>query len=437
MMATGSGLYWASMAGQLHAVDHTPDPKSTGIDRLSLGITVLGLGLGTGLSLLGDSTLYTVLPEPQIALQVGLTSGLVGIALGLNRLVRIGFNGVVGRLLDVFPQRRIMLVAMGIGILANLTYALAQDPWVFMAGRVLWGAAWSGIWVGTHATILAIAPPNRRGRLNGAYQAWFFGGAAATALMGGILVDNLGFRTTMWLSVASVVSGWVVWWRLLPKTHLPRPASERQHIAPAKLTGTVWRASLAAAAPYFAARFTLAGVLASTTILWLGQLLRAPEAHWLGIVPLASLTGAFSGMRTLTSLVGAPAAGRLSDWIGRRWGVIGLTMGFGSVGLVLMGGHVLSWAVLGALLVAICGGAVHALAPSLVGDQVEAKMHSRALGVVFSFGDLGSALGPPFALGVLVWMPIGTVYRACAGLLLIVAAFATWRSRRERPAADA
>ncbi|MGA9192703.1 MAG: MFS transporter [Anaerolineales bacterium] len=401
-----------------------------------MGSIVLALGLGTGLSLLGDSTLYTVLPEPSIAVQVGLTSSLVGIALGLNRLVRIGFNSLAGHLMDTRSRRRIMLLAMALGILANLSYALAQGPWLFLAGRVLWGAAWSGIWVGAHATILEIAPSHQRGRLNGAYQAWFFGGAAATAFLGGVLVDNLGFRATLWLSVGSVAAAWAVWWRLLPRTpshHEPQPkvVSEVE-----RSSAETWRASLPAAVPYFAARFTLAGVLASTTILWLGHLLEGPSAASMqDLLPLASLTGAFAGLRTLTSLMGAPAAGRLSDWLGKRWGVIGITMAAGALGLWLMGSSELAWALLGALMVAVCGGATHALAPSLVGDQVTSKQRSRGLGIVFSAGDLGSALGPPFALGALVWMPLSAIYLSCAALLVSVAVFSAWQNVRDRGSA--
>ncbi len=47
------------------------------------------LGLGTAISLLGDSTLYIVLPRPQIAAEVGITLAAVGLLLGTNRLRRV------------------------------------------------------------------------------------------------------------------------------------------------------------------------------------------------------------------------------------------------------------------------------------------------------------------------------------------------------------
>jgi MFS family permease len=58
------------------------------------------IGIGTAVSLLGDSTLYTVLPDPNFALQAAVPFAQVGILLGVNRLVRIFFNIPAGRLID-------------------------------------------------------------------------------------------------------------------------------------------------------------------------------------------------------------------------------------------------------------------------------------------------------------------------------------------------
>jgi MFS family permease len=118
--------------------------------------------------------------------------------------------------------------------------------------------------------------------------------------------------------------------------------------------------------------------------------------------------------------------------MGSRWSVIGASMAAGALGLWLMGDSRLAWALSGALLVALCGGTTHALAPSLVGDNVSDRLRSRSLGVVFTAGDLGSALGPPLALGALAWIPLRSVYLTCAGLLLGVVLFATWKALQDR-----
>ena len=112
------------------------------------------LGLGTAISLLGDSTLYTVLPRPAIAAEVGVTLTMVGLLLGANRLVRLAFNGAAGVLYDHLPRRKLLIAALAIGALSTLLFAFGRSLPVLLLSRVLWGAAWSGIWVGGNALVL-------------------------------------------------------------------------------------------------------------------------------------------------------------------------------------------------------------------------------------------------------------------------------------------
>ena len=47
-----------------------------------------------------------------------------------------------------------MITAMCLGTLATICYALGRGPAVMLLGRVFWGAAWSGIWIGGNAIAL-------------------------------------------------------------------------------------------------------------------------------------------------------------------------------------------------------------------------------------------------------------------------------------------
>jgi Na+/melibiose symporter-like transporter len=55
---------------------------------------LFALGLGTAFSLFGDTTMYAVLPTHTA--EAGITLVMVGILLGVNRAVRLVFNGVAG-----------------------------------------------------------------------------------------------------------------------------------------------------------------------------------------------------------------------------------------------------------------------------------------------------------------------------------------------------
>lgn len=111
------------------------------------------LGLGTALSLMGDGTLYTVLPTHTADAGIALSS--VGIILGINRAVRLLLNGPAGLAYDRFPRRWLFVPALFIGAISTAVYAATHGFWPLLVGRLLWGLAWSGIWVGGATVILA------------------------------------------------------------------------------------------------------------------------------------------------------------------------------------------------------------------------------------------------------------------------------------------
>lgn len=411
-----------------------PKDVSRSKNSISPRRALLPLGLGTALSLIGDSTLYTVLPEAEIAAQLGVKVTSVGVILGTNRLVRLVFNPVAGSLYERFSRRWLLVLSMLIGTAATASYGLANGLPGVLVGRVLWGAAWAGIWVGAHAMILDVADERNRGRLNGIYQVWFFLGIAATALAGGSLTDLIGLRRTLWFGTGITGTTALFWLLTLPETK-PRTieASESTTLIPPSLGRDRYPigAALPASIPYFAVRLTGAGVLASTTILWLGQFFENGFELGETVIPLATATGLFVALRTVTSVAGAPAAGYISDRLGRRWWVAALTLVLGAAGLASMNFNRLLPAAMGAFIVAVAAPGVQALSPAIIGDDLEPQRRSRALGIVFSFGDLGSALGPPIAFALLPLIELEGVYYLSAGLLLLAAIYALKRAIRE------
>ncbi len=387
------------------------------------------------LSLLGDNTLYTVLPDPTIWSRVGLTLTWVGVLLGVNRIVRLIFNTWAGVLYDRLPRRRLLIGSLALGAVCNVIYALAFGPAPFLLGRVLWGLAWSGLSIGGNTVVLDVSTESTRGRNSGHFQMWFFIGVAVGALAGGTFSDLLGFQGWLWVSAAITGMAALFWYFKLPET---RPADGSGTSRVPSWHEFPIRESLPAAVPVMAVRFVFAGVMAATTILWLEQYVgRELSLVWI-VVPLATLTGAFSAVRVLTSIVGAPLAGRASDRMGRRWPVIAIGLGAGAIGAWLMGGSIIWVALVGALLAALTAGSVQALAPAIIGDRVHEARQSRGLSVVLSLGDIASALGPPLALGLLTTLGIAGVYRLSAVVLGLAGVFALLQIRIEsklKPAA--
>lgn len=88
------------------------------------------IGLGVAVSLLGDLTLYVVLPTHTEAAGIALAD--VGLMLSANRLIRIAINGPAGMLIERVPRRRMLVPALFIGALSSLLYTL---PGFWKIGR--------------------------------------------------------------------------------------------------------------------------------------------------------------------------------------------------------------------------------------------------------------------------------------------------------------
>ena len=394
---------------------------------------LIPLSLGMVCSLLGDSTLYTVLPNPQIAAEAGVTLATVGVVLGLNRAVRLLFNTPAGFLYDRLPRRPIMLIAIILGAASTMCYVLADGAALLLAGRALWGLAWSGIWVGASTMALDISDDDDRGRINGQLQTGFLLGIALAGVAGGLFTDLFGYRGGLLVSASITALGGLIWAFFLPETrplqqNKPQP---KEQTPSAQTAPFPWRVVLAAAVPLFANRIAFAGVLMSTTILWMAQF--AAQGLKLGslLLPLATLSGLFIGVRVLLATAGAPLIGAISDRTGRRWAVIAGTLAVMALGVTLMSLPLLGIALAGAFMAVPLSGGIPALSAAVVGDACSPAQQSRAISVTYTIADLGSAIGPPLALALTPLLGIDTVYQGSAALFALAALFAFGMARRE------
>ena len=197
---------------------------------------LLPLGLGTALSLMGDATMYTVLPTH--AAEAGIPLAAVGIILSANRVIRLFLNRPTGSAYDRSFRRRLFLPALLIGAISTAIYAATVGFWPLLAGRLLWGLAWSGIWVGGATIILDVTKDSDRGRWTGWYQTWFFLGTTLGAVLGGWLTDLWGYSTAMWIGAAVTAMGAVFAFFTLPET---RPAEEEDSQVPTDNYPEKWK----------------------------------------------------------------------------------------------------------------------------------------------------------------------------------------------------
>ncbi|MBN1992371.1 MAG: MFS transporter [Anaerolineae bacterium] len=384
---------------------------------------LIPVGLGTSLSLIGDASLYVVLPTHVTEAGVSLAS--VGILLSANRFIRLLFNGPAGMAYDRWSRRYLFIAALVIGAVSTALYALTQGFWPLLAGRLLWGLAWSGIWVGGNVIVLDLAGENNRGRWVGLYQISFFLGSSSGTMIGGLLTDWLGYHTAMGVGASLTLLGAMIALIFLPETrHFRRAVSVNwSKVSPpaANIVKPVNRSQLASAFALLGmSRLVVAGFLLSTFGLFLLEQF-GDSIYVAGrLFGVATLTGVGLGLTTLMAMAAAPVMGRLSDRLHNRWPVAvgGLAPGVAGFGLLALGLPLT--VLLGLPLTAITSGSNQGLATALVGDLSEAKQHGRRLGMLFTTGDLASAIGPPLAYGLIPLFGLSGIYLLSAGLYALM-----------------
>lgn len=380
------------------------------------------------MSLLGDTALYTVLPTHTAEAGVLLVS--VGILLSANRFVRLLANGAVGWISDRWPRRRVFVPALFLGTLSTAIYALTQGFAPLLWGRLLWGIAWSGIWVAGNAIVFDVASVEKRGRWIGVYQVSFFLGASAGAFLGGFLTDWLGYHRAFGVAAGLNLLGALVAWLFVPETsHLRTetavptataiPTRQAAVAKPAR-----WTELASATALLGVNRIVIAGIFISTFGVFLLERVGESVEVMGRSLGVATLTGLALGTNTILSMVSAPLVGGLSDRVGSRWlmAAAGLVSGTAGFGLLAWG---VPWlAGVGLPLTAVASGSNQSLSTALVGDLSPRGRRGRLLGLLFTIGDFGSAIGPPLAYALIpLWGVLGVYWLSASlfGLMLLLA----------------
>ncbi len=410
---------------------------------------ILPLGFAICLALFGDLTLYTVLPSQRDV--VGLSLASVGVMLGANRLIRIPGNPIVGALFDRMGRRKLFILGMTLAVLSTLGYSLLSGFLPFLLTRLTWGAAWTLLNVGGIAMIHDVSTTANRGRLSGAYNAWMLAGFAIGPLLGGFLVDLLGFRETMRLYAAITAIGWLVALLALPETYRPssgptdvRPATAPVHMGLVQLLERA-RQLLAADRQLQAVlllvllfQFAGEGVALSTFNLLLER--RFGATLQLGTVALGitSATGILAALRSLMAASAGPLAGWIADRRRSRTGVLAASLILGMLGFGLLSvAQSPSLILVSVIISALSAGAGMAALTAALGDRTASHRRGLIVGAYATAGDTGSALGPLVAYPLATAVPLAWAYVICAvafaiGLLYLGVTAASRAGNEER-----
>lgn len=386
-------------------------------------------GMGMALALAGDLTLYAVLPAYAERLGIGLA--LVGVLLSANRMVRFISNPLVGLLANRTGRRALVLSGFALGLLSTLLY-LAQSTWVIFAGRLLWGVAWSMMYIGVYCIILDITGAEDRGWGTGMLQTFYFLGVGVTPVLGGLFSDWYGFHGGLLACAALQGLGLAGALLFLPETRPPagdgaNPLPLRRQIVEvlARVRGASagWllrhREIIAANYLYMAALFVGDGIIMSTITLYLQQ--RYGDSISLGgaALPVTFLGGGLLAMRALISGGAAPLTGHWSDRSGSRWTAAAWGAAVTVVGCAVLavdGGF--GVVVMGIAIAAIGSGMLLAVIPAII-SSTPGQQGSFAMGLLTTSGDIGSAVAPLAGYMLLRVLSLETLYLVSGGLLAV------------------
>jgi EmrB/QacA subfamily drug resistance transporter len=180
-----------------------------------------------------DSTVVNV-ALPAIADDLG--GGLAGQQWTSNAyLVTLGSLLLIGGSLgDLFGERRVFALGVaGFGV-TSIFCAVAPTIELLVTARALQGVCGALLTPAALAVIVAVFPPDERGKAVGAWTAWGGIGTVLGPLIGGQLVDSASWRWIFAINVPIVVVTMLLTLRVVPAGR-PRPEDARVDVVGAAL----------------------------------------------------------------------------------------------------------------------------------------------------------------------------------------------------------
>jgi MFS family permease len=123
----------------------------------------------------------------------------------INAIISMtGLIGVIyfGRMMDRRGTKWVLVVSGLLIPLLPAAWLLVTAPWQVIFINLFGGAIWAGYTLGMMNMVMVMAPAGKRARYAAAYQTVTFAAAFAGPLLGGYMIDAIGFKAVFAFSAA-------------------------------------------------------------------------------------------------------------------------------------------------------------------------------------------------------------------------------------------
>jgi MFS family permease len=171
---------------------------------------------------------------PVLRAELGLTLFEAGLVVSMFSLVAAVFGVLFGLVSDHFGQLRVALAALGIAVAGGIAGATSESAFALIASRALEGIGFFLASVSLPPLMMRLASERARHTVMGLWGAYVPAGAAMILLLGGAVIEAIGWRG-LWIALsAAYVPFALALWRAAPSAppahHEPSQATIRRRL---------------------------------------------------------------------------------------------------------------------------------------------------------------------------------------------------------------
>lgn len=350
---------------------------------------------------------------PRFAQDLGASPELIGLIFAASTITGIFIKLPAGALSDILGRRRMMLLGTIFFAVPPFLYPLVTEPVSLLILRFLHGFA-TAIFSPVAAAYVADLFPKGRGEKLGWFAAANDAGATLGPLIGGFILFSTASYPITYLVVGGL--GLLPFFMVLSLPYEPRAP------VPAKASPARWVEFKTGIVEVVSNRAVIiASALEATMYLGYGAFLGFFPIYAKGIGHNDAAIGLIVGAQLVTTMIGKPAGGWLSDRLGRKPIIlVGLGLCAGMLPLVVLAEGFFSLLVLSS----IFGLGVAIVTPAttaLVADLAKAGRMGSAMGVFGTIWDSGEASGPILAGFLIASLSYFNGFLVISGLMAFAA----------------